>query len=44
MSLLAVANSFVTTFVALELFSICLYVPVAIETDDLLAGGRGSSI
>jgi NADH-quinone oxidoreductase subunit N len=41
MSLLAVANSFVTTFVALELFSICLYVLVAIETDDLrsLEGG-----
>jgi NADH-quinone oxidoreductase subunit N len=37
MSLLAVANSFVTTFVALELFSICLYVLVAIETDDLLS-------
>jgi NADH-quinone oxidoreductase subunit N len=37
MSLLAVSNSFVTTFVALELFSICLYVLVAIETDDLLS-------
>ena len=37
MSLLSVANSFVTTFVALELFSICLYVLVAIETDDLLS-------
>jgi NADH-quinone oxidoreductase subunit N len=37
MSLLAVSNSLVTTFVALELFSICLYVLVAIETDDLLA-------
>jgi NADH-quinone oxidoreductase subunit N len=37
MSLLAVANSFVTTFVALELFSICLYVLVAVETDDLLS-------
>jgi len=37
MSLIAVANSFVTTFVALELFSICLYVLVAIETDDLLS-------
>jgi NADH-quinone oxidoreductase subunit N len=37
MSLLAVSNSFVTAFVALELFSICLYVLVAIETDDLLS-------
>jgi NADH-quinone oxidoreductase subunit N len=41
MSLLAVANSFVTVFVALELFSICLYVLVAIDVDDLksLEGG-----
>jgi NADH-quinone oxidoreductase subunit N len=41
MSLLAVANSFVTGFVALELFSLALYVLVAIETDDLrsLEGG-----
>jgi len=37
MSLLVVSNSLVTTFVALELFSICLYVLVAIETDDLLS-------
>ena len=33
MSLLAVANSFVTLFVALELFSIALYVLVAIDID-----------
>jgi NADH-quinone oxidoreductase subunit N len=33
MSLLAAANSFVILFVALELFSIALYVLVAIETD-----------
>ena len=33
MSLLSVANSFVTLFVALELFSIALYVLVAIDTD-----------
>ena len=41
MSLLCVANSFVTAFVALELFSLALYVLVAIETDDLnsLEGG-----
>jgi NADH-quinone oxidoreductase subunit N len=37
MSLLCVANSFVTAFVALELFSLALYVLVAIETDDLLS-------
>jgi NADH-quinone oxidoreductase subunit N len=35
MSLLCVANSFVTGFVALELFSLALYILVAIETDDL---------
>ncbi len=35
MSLLAVANSLVILFVALELFSICLYVLVAIESDRL---------
>jgi NADH-quinone oxidoreductase subunit N len=41
MSLLCVANSFVTAFVALELFSLALYVLVAIEADDLhsLEGG-----
>jgi NADH-quinone oxidoreductase subunit N len=41
MSLLCVANSFVTAFVALELFSLALYVLVAIESDDLrsLEGG-----
>jgi NADH-quinone oxidoreductase subunit N len=33
MSLLAVANSFVTLFVALELFSLALYVLVAIRTE-----------
>jgi len=37
MSLLCVANSFVTAFVALELFSLALYVLVAFETDDLLS-------
>ena len=37
MSLLCVSNSFVTAFVALELFSLALYVLVAIETDDLLS-------
>jgi NADH-quinone oxidoreductase subunit N len=37
MSLLCVANSFVTAFVALELFSLALYVLVAIESDDLLS-------
>ena len=41
MSLLAVSNSFVIAFVALELFSIALYVLVAIDTDALPgAGGR----
>jgi NADH-quinone oxidoreductase subunit N len=35
MSLLAVANSFVIVFVSLELFSIALYVLVAIETGSL---------
>ena len=35
MSLLAVANSLLILFVALELFSICLYVLVAIDTDEL---------
>jgi NADH-quinone oxidoreductase subunit N len=35
MSLLAVSNSFVTAFVALELFSIALYVLVAMETEAL---------
>jgi NADH-quinone oxidoreductase subunit N len=41
MSLLCVANSFVTLFVALELFSVALYVLVAIDTEDLasLEGG-----
>jgi NADH-quinone oxidoreductase subunit N len=41
MSLLAVSNSFVTLFVALELFSICLYILVALDVDDLgsLEGG-----
>jgi NADH-quinone oxidoreductase subunit N len=41
MSLLAVSNSFVTVFVALELFSLCLYVLVALDVDDLssLEGG-----
>ena len=37
MSLLAVSNSFVTAFVALELFSLALYVLVAIDTDDVLS-------
>ena len=37
MSLLCVSNSFVTAFVALELFSLALYVLVAIETDDVLS-------
>jgi NADH-quinone oxidoreductase subunit N len=37
MSLLAVSNSFVTAFVALELFSLALYVLVAIEADDVLS-------
>src|SRR5207249_3002551 len=34
-------NSFVTVFVALELFSLCLYVLVALDVDDLssLEGG-----
>ena len=35
MSLLCVANSFVTAFVALELFSLALYVLVAIDVDEL---------
>ena len=35
MSLLAVSNSFVTMFVALELFSICLYILVALDVDRL---------
>ena len=35
MSLLAVANSLLILFVALELFSICLYVLVAIDADRL---------
>jgi NADH-quinone oxidoreductase subunit N len=35
MALLAAANSFVILFVALELFSIALYVLVAIETDEI---------
>ncbi len=35
MSLLAVANSLVILFIALELFSIALYVLVAIESDEL---------
>jgi NADH-quinone oxidoreductase subunit N len=35
MSLLAVSNSFVTAFVALELLSIALYVLVAMETEAL---------
>ncbi|MGZ4481680.1 MAG: NADH-quinone oxidoreductase subunit N, partial [Gaiellales bacterium] len=41
MSLLCVANSFVTLFVALELFSVALYVLVAIDTEDMasLEGG-----
>ena len=41
MSLLVVANSFVTVFVALELFSLCLYILVALDVDDLgsLEGG-----
>jgi NADH-quinone oxidoreductase subunit N len=37
MSLLAVANSLVTVFVALELFSIALYILVGIETEALSA-------
>src|SRR4029079_14016856 len=35
MSLLVVANSFVTVFVALELFSLCLYILVALDVDSL---------
>jgi NADH-quinone oxidoreductase subunit N len=35
MSLLAVANSLVILFIALELFSLCLYILVAIESDEL---------
>ena len=35
MALLAAANSFVILFVALELFSIALYILVAIETDSI---------
>ena len=37
MSLLAISNSFVTVFVALELLSICLYILVAIDSDELLS-------
>jgi NADH-quinone oxidoreductase subunit N len=37
MSLLAVSNSFVTLFVALELFSVALYIMVAINADDPLS-------
>jgi NADH-quinone oxidoreductase subunit N len=41
MSLLAISNSFVTVFVALELLSICLYILVAMDADSLssLEGG-----
>jgi NADH-quinone oxidoreductase subunit N len=41
MSLLAISNSFVTVFVALELLSICLYILVAMDVDTLssLEGG-----
>ena len=37
MSLLAISNSFVTVFVALELLSICLYILVAMDSDELLS-------
>jgi NADH-quinone oxidoreductase subunit N len=37
MSLICVANSFVTLFVALELLSIALYVMVAIDTDSIMS-------
>ena len=37
MSLLAISNSFVTVFVALELLSICLYILVAMDSAELLS-------
>ena len=37
MSLLAISNSFVTVFVALELLSICLYILVAMDSNELLS-------
>jgi NADH-quinone oxidoreductase subunit N len=37
MALLAISNSFVTVFVALELLSICLYILVAMDSDSLVS-------
>ena len=37
MSMLAISNSFVTVVVALELLSICLYILVAMDSDQLLS-------